>query len=260
MTQEIVNTFREWAIQQVNNEGVLYKPKSISNYHSSLNTILSKLDLKENSGYIKIYECVDIDEYEKLYEIIFNHHKFKEFNDNSNHTHSSALKLYRRFLAHLDGEKKGPISESEIRTIKINEQEKARSLSDDELEKRVNSKKSILAKEKLIISKDYGRDQEIAEYAIRRANGKCDLCGCEAPFVKKDGSPYLEAHHVTWLSRGGEDSANNIVAICPNCHRKIHILDEKQDNEGLRRRLQSYERLVNKNIDRTYQSDKIWLT
>lgn len=244
MTQEIVNNFREWAIQQVNNEGVLFKPKSISNYHSSLNTILSKLDLKENSGYIKIYDCVDIDEYEKLYEIIFNHHKFKEFNDNSNHTHSSALKLYRRFLAHLDGEKKGPVSESEIRTIKLNDQEKARSLSDDELEKRVNSKKSMLAKEKLIISKDYGRDQEIAEYAIRRANGKCDLCGCQAPFVKKDGSPYLEAHHVTWLSRGGEDSAYNIVAICPNCHRKIHILDEKQDNEGLKRRLLAYAKLV----------------
>lgn len=244
MAEELVNIFREWGINQVNSEGVLFKKKSISNYHSSLNTILEKLDLKGKSGYSRIYDCIDIDEYEKLFELIFDHPKFKECNDKSNHTHSSALRLYRRFLIYLDAKKRKPIAENEAYKQELDDQEKARSLSNEELISRVNQKKNRLAKEKKIITKGYERDQEIAEYAIRRAVGKCDLCGCDAPFKKKDGSPYLEAHHVVWLSRGGEDSKTNVVAVCPNCHRKIHVLNQKKDNDGLKRRLMAYMKLL----------------
>lgn len=90
------------------------------------------------------------------------------------------------------------------------------------------------------VSTSYIRDQEIAEYAIRRADGKCDLCRNEAPFNKKDGTPYLEAHHVEWLARGGSDVIENVVALCPNCHRRIHVLDRKEDTVALKRRLRSY--------------------
>jgi len=75
---------------------------------------------------------------------------------------------------------------------------------------------------------------------IRRADGKCDLCRNEAPFNKKDGTPYLEAHHVEWLARGGSDVIENVVALCPNCHRRIHVLDQKEDTVALKRRLRSY--------------------
>ena len=73
------------------------------------------------------------------------------------------------------------------------------------------------------------RDPYIAEYAKRRANGVCQLCGQPAPFVDKKGRPYLESHHLIWLSKGGEDTVENTAALCPNCHRKMHILADEND-------------------------------
>jgi len=61
------------------------------------------------------------------------------------------------------------------------------------------------------------------------ADGICDLCKQPAPFLSANSAPYLESHHVTWLSRGGCDSLDNVVALCPNCHRKMHIRDEELD-------------------------------
>ena len=46
-------------------------------------------------------------------------------------------------------------------------------------------------------------------------------------------NPYLEVHHVIWLSRGGEDSTTNTVALCPNCHTRMHILDRPEDIDKL---------------------------
>ena len=75
----------------------------------------------------------------------------------------------------------------------------------------------------------YDRDPYVSEYAKRRAKGKCQLCGCPAPFQNRQGDPYLETHHIVWLARGGEDTIYNTVALCPNCHKKMHILDLPTD-------------------------------
>ncbi len=77
------------------------------------------------------------------------------------------------------------------------------------------------------------RNPYIAQYAKERAKGKCQLCGQPAPFNKPDGSPYLESHHIIWLSEGGADSVANTTALCPNCHRKMHIVKAKEDIQKL---------------------------
>ena len=79
----------------------------------------------------------------------------------------------------------------------------------------------------------YNRSNEVARETKRRANGICQLCNQKAPFIDKNGEPYLEAHHIVWLSRGGEDSTTNTVALCPNCHKKMHHLDLKEDVDKL---------------------------
>lgn len=61
----------------------------------------------------------------------------------------------------------------------------------------------------------------------------CQYCKRPAPFIDKKGLPYLEVHHVIWLSRGGEDSIANTVALCPNCHTRMHILDKPEDVDKL---------------------------
>lgn len=48
----------------------------------------------------------------------------------------------------------------------------------------------------------YQRNEFVAEFSKRRANGICELCEQKAPFEDKKGNPYLESHHVEWLSEG----------------------------------------------------------
>ena len=50
----------------------------------------------------------------------------------------------------------------------------------------------------------------------------------------KSGRPYLESHHVITLADNGPDAIYNTVAICPNCHRKMHVIDLKEDVEKLK--------------------------
>lgn len=77
------------------------------------------------------------------------------------------------------------------------------------------------------------RSTLVAEIVKERAAGVCQLCNKPAPFFKKKGEAYLECHHVIWIARGGADEVYNAVALCPNCHRKMHILDEKSDVDYL---------------------------
>lgn len=72
------------------------------------------------------------------------------------------------------------------------------------------------------------RDPNIVLYALRRSNGICELCETKAPFITKQGVPFLEVHHIKYLSKGGEDLINNVSALCPNCHRKVHALESKK--------------------------------
>ena len=79
----------------------------------------------------------------------------------------------------------------------------------------------------------YIRSAGVVNETRRRANGMCQLCNQPAPFIDRKGNPYLEVHHIIWLSRGGEDSTENTVALCPNCHTRMHVLDKPDDIEAL---------------------------
>lgn len=94
----------------------------------------------------------------------------------------------------------------------------------DTYQKNYDNKNYINAKEK-----KYYRNPDIAYISKKYANGICQLCQKEAPFQDKDGNPYLESHHIEWLSRGGKDRLDNVIALCPNCHKKMHIIDDKKD-------------------------------
>jgi 5-methylcytosine-specific restriction enzyme A len=67
------------------------------------------------------------------------------------------------------------------------------------------------------------RDPNIIGWVLEAACGICEVCSGPAPFLKEDGEPYLEVHHVRWLSEGGPDTTDNAIACCPNCHRKLHF-------------------------------------
>ena len=89
-----------------------------------------------------------------------------------------------------------------------------------------------------IASATYEPNIYVSELAQRRANGNCQLCHQPAPFKNRKDEPYLENHHIHHLAKGGEDTIENTVSLCPNCHRKMHILNQKADVIKLREEAQ----------------------
>ena len=71
-------------------------------------------------------------------------------------------------------------------------------------------------------AESYERDPLVVRDVLDRAGGTCELCKKDAPFVRINGEPFLEVHHVVPLSEGGPDLIENAVALCPNCHREAH--------------------------------------
>ena len=60
----------------------------------------------------------------------------------------------------------------------------------------------------------------VHSYAIQRSQGICESCDAPAPFETRNGTPYLEVHHLKPISQGGSDHPENVAAVCPNCHRR----------------------------------------
>ena len=74
------------------------------------------------------------------------------------------------------------------------------------------------------LSKLFMRNPDVVAEVLSRANGICEKCESPAPFLRKrDETPYLEVHHIHQLAHGGNDTVENSIALCPNCHRKYHF-------------------------------------
>jgi hypothetical protein len=71
------------------------------------------------------------------------------------------------------------------------------------------------------------RDRNLVEQLRNLYEGECQICGW-APRLNY-GRELCEAHHVRWLSRGGNDALANLVLVCPNHHRAIHRCDAPFD-------------------------------
>ncbi len=113
--------------------------------------------------------------------------------------------------------------------------------SNDEIEKELEekvrqAKKTSKKKRQEILSKSnpkptkitvrqtvFNRNQYVIVEVLERANGFCERCKNLAPFLKDtDNSAYLEVHHKKPLAEGGNDTVENAIALCPNCHRQAH--------------------------------------
>lgn len=88
----------------------------------------------------------------------------------------------------------------------------------------------------------YQRDPAVAAEALRLANFKCEIDATHQTFTSKvKDKPYVEAHHLIPFGNQGNypfslDVTANIVALCPNCHRRLHhgkIADKANEIESL---------------------------
>jgi len=126
-----------------------------------------------------------------------------------------------------------PVPLEKINALEIQRETLIHKMSDAELKIRAKQAPKKPSKRQGTASQ-YQRNEFVAELALRRANGVCQLCHNPAPFKKKKtGEPFLEVHHITWLAKDGDDTVENTVALCPNCHRRMHSLNLKSDRDKL---------------------------
>jgi 5-methylcytosine-specific restriction protein A len=140
------------------------------------------------------------------------------------------------FVFHLDlnstpnkttiAEPLGPYNPKNLKALK--------SKSLEELRKAVLTTYTSSASIKQKCETAFYRSEALKLYVVKRSKGKCEGCGREAPFQTKKG-PFLESHHLHRLADGGPDHPENVVALCPNCHRQAHYAtDAKIYNEKLK--------------------------
>ena len=127
------------------------------------------------------------------------------------------------------------ISEEDVVELKA----EAASLSLEELRHRAisSSKSSAKASIRTATTTARVRSAYVKEYVLRRANGRCEYSHEPAPFLKRDGTPYLEVHHVEMLAEGGSDDIRYCVAISPQVHREIHY---GQNGQAINDELKQY--------------------
>lgn len=89
----------------------------------------------------------------------------------------------------------------------------------------LSARPSLPSKERAVLYR--ARSRAIHLYVLKRSEGQCEGCKQLAPFVRGDGTPYLEPHHITRVADDGPDHPDKVIALCPNCHRRAHHSEDK---------------------------------
>ena len=72
--------------------------------------------------------------------------------------------------------------------------------------------------EKITINgKIYKRHNYLMVQIKKYRDYKCQFCS--TTILKANGDYYIEACHIKPKAEGGKDSLNNILILCPNCHK-----------------------------------------
>jgi len=90
-----------------------------------------------------------------------------------------------------------------------------------EILKIINSNNSALKKNQT--NKIRYEGSLLKDDIINLYGGKCNICDSEWTSI-------LEIHHIRPISSGGTNDIHNLVPLCPNCHRIVHMWRRSLDN------------------------------
>jgi len=96
-----------------------------------------------------------------------------------------------------------------------------------ELEKVSVEMKNAPVKERIKVAKMLVRNPKFARLVKEKAGYVCEVCGT-APFMQKNGLPYAEAHHKSELAKTKIDNPDDMICICPTCHKVVHFGTEEE--------------------------------
>lgn len=97
------------------------------------------------------------------------------------------------------------------------------------------------------------RNPLFREIALEREKFTCELCGTDKTFSDRNNKEYFEGHHlipynVTTQKRFKYclDHPDNIICLCPKCHREIHHSAENQTKDLILRLFTKHNDLLKK--------------
>lgn len=71
----------------------------------------------------------------------------------------------------------------------------------------------------------YKRDNYTIALIKQLRGHKCQICSKE--ILTKDGTKYIEAAHIVAKSDKGKETPDNIILLCPNCHKEFDLGDRR---------------------------------
>lgn len=122
-------------------------------------------------------------------------------------------------------------NELEQHEIELNEKTNSDDAEKDDLYDKIidceNDKFEIIT----IKGRTYKRHNYLMVQIKKYRDFKCQFCSTQ--ILKANGDYYIEASHIKAKAEGGKDNLNNILILCPNCHKLFDYglrEDEKHTN------------------------------
>ena len=87
---------------------------------------------------------------------------------------------------------------------------------------------SETADKKEYLVETYARSSAWVKLAKDEFGCYCLIDNCRNSFLKPDGSPYIEVHHIVPLHEGGEDGIWNLAVVCAHHHKMAHFASDNE--------------------------------
>lgn len=162
---------------------------------------------------------------------------------------SSTTNIYAYIPREIKEIKENPLDEEkyikEINTISLTKEEQK------ELEQQINKPPT----RNQILQDKINRNPKIAKLALSNAHFNCEIDEGHPSFISRASkNPYMEAHHLiplpysmTFYERYhiNLDCPENIISLCPTCHRALHFGTDTKRNEILKILLKKRKKQLN---------------
>lgn len=220
LSSELID-FKDYGEYQTKIAG---KAKKNSQKGSSYKRCLTRLII----GYEEIFNdkidtIKDFETYNKLMEMK-RLEGFSEFNKATNHFYSATLGCLLAYITFIKSE-----TEMEV-DLELNSEFNSKDFNNQLIEYEEVKDKLVKRKDKRVVKEReiYPRNYNEALKAKETSKWSCENNPNHETFINEiDRNPHVEAHHLIPMAAQDYfdvsiDFADNIISLCPTCHRKIH--------------------------------------